>query len=218
MDRAERAEASGRVAPPALKPGRGRRRAEDVRRAALAAAAELLLAEGMPGVTFAKVAARAGVSKMTVYKWWSSPGSLAFDAYFSASESTLAFPDTGDVRRDLTDQLHAFVDLLRRSGTAFAEIIGAAQSDASLAEALSEQYVRKRRELAVERLELARRAGQLRADADLESVVDQLWGACYHRLLMPAQPLDTAFADRLIANLFDGIAGGDGQRDARQDG
>ncbi|KDN84654.1 TetR-like C-terminal domain-containing protein [Kitasatospora cheerisanensis] len=194
--------------PRALKPGRGRRRAEDVRRATLTAAAELLLAEGVQAVTFAKVAAQAGVSKMTLYKWWPSPGALAFEAYFTAFRETLAFPDTGDVVRDLSEQLYAFVDLLGRNGPVVAGIIGAAQSDPDLAEALSERYVLQRRALAVERLTRAREAGQLRADVDLESLVDQLWGACYHRLLMPAQPLDRGFVDHLIGNLFRGIAPG----------
>ncbi|MEU9553874.1 TetR-like C-terminal domain-containing protein [Streptomyces fumanus] len=194
-------------AAPTLKPGRGRRPADDVRRAALAAAAEVLLADGMPGVTFAKVAARAGVSKMTLYKWWPSPGSLAFEAYFSVFERTLAFPDTGDIRRDLTEQLHAFVDLVERHGPVLAGIVGAAQSDPGLAAALSEQYVRKRRGLAVERLARARELGQIRAGVDLETVVDQLWGACYHRLLLPADlPLDREFTDRLLGNLLTGIA------------
>ena len=38
-----------------------------------------------------------------------------------------------------------------------------------------------------------------------EVVVDQLWGACYHRLLLPDQPLSPAFADALLANLLRGI-------------
>ena len=36
-------------------------------------------------------------------------------------------------------------------------------------------------------------------------MVDQLWGACYHRLLLPDQPLTDEFADALVANLFDGV-------------
>jgi AcrR family transcriptional regulator len=195
-------------AAPALKPGRGRRPAEDVRQAALAAAAELLLSEGIRGVTFAKVAARAGISRMTLYKWWSSPGSLAFESYFSVFERTLAFPDTGDIRRDLTGQLQAFIGLVSRHGTVLSEIIGAAQSDADLAAALSEQYVRKRRQLAVDRLARAQELGQIRDGIDLETIVDQLWGACYHRLLMPTVALDNEFADRLVTNLFSGVAPG----------
>jgi len=193
------------AAPAPLKPGRGRRRAEDVRRATLAAAAELLLSEGVGSVTFSKVAAQAGVSKMTLYKWWPSPGALAFDAYYSALEETLAFADTGDVRRDLTTQLHAFVGLLALRGDIVAGIIGGAQSDPDLAAALSEHYVQQRRRLAVDRLALARQAGQVREGVDLESIVDQLWGACYHRLLLPVEPLTTEFVDKLIANLFEGI-------------
>jgi hypothetical protein len=37
--------------------------------------------------------------------------------------------------------------------------------------------------------------------------VDQLWGACYHRLLLPDQPLDIAFTDALVRNLLRGIQG-----------
>lgn len=190
---------------PALKPGRGRRRAEDVRKAALAAAAALLFADGVKSVTFDKVAARAGVSKMTLYKWWASPGSLALEAYFSALEEVLAFPDTGDVRADLATQLHAFAGLMERSGRTIAQIIGAAQSDPELASGLLQQYVRPRRRLAVDRLAVAQRSGQIRRDVDLETIVDQLWGACYHRLLMPAEPLSAQFTDRLVANLFEGV-------------
>lgn len=189
-----------------LKPGRGRRRAEDVRRATLAAATDLLLDEGVHALTFSKVAARAGVSKMTLYKWWPTPGALAFDAYFDTFRETLAFPDTGDIGRDLTAQLSSFVQLLNRNGTVIAGIIGAAQGDADLAEALSTHYVLQRRALAVERLTRAQQVGQIRPGVDLETVVDQLWGAVYHRLLLPAQPLTEEFAERLVANLLQGIA------------
>src|SRR5215471_2461160 len=38
---------------------------------------------------------------------------------------------------------------------------------------------------------IARDQGQIRSHVDLEVIVDQLWGACYHRLLLPVpdQPL-----------------------------
>lgn len=204
--------------PTHIRPGRGRRPAAAVRHAVLAAAADTLVEHGLRAVTFDKVAVRAGVSKMTLYKWWPSPGALALDAYFAATETTLAFQDTGDIERDLTHQLHAFIALLTTttSGRApvVAELIGAAQSDAELAAALNERYTQPRRALAVELLETARTRGQLRADIDVQSLVDQLWGACYHRLLLPAQPLDPAFADTLVHNLLAGVAAD--QRSLRQ--
>ena len=54
-------------------------------------------------------------------------------------------------------------------------------------------------------LENAKDASQIRHDVDSESLVDQLWGACYHRLLLPAQPLTHDFVDRLLDNLIKGI-------------
>lgn len=46
--------------------------------------------------------------------------------------------------------------------------------------------------------------GDLRADVDPEVLVDQLWGACYHRLLLPGGPLAAQFTDQLVANLLAG--------------
>jgi AcrR family transcriptional regulator len=187
--------------------GRGRRPTAQVRDEVLRAAGDLLLAGGMGGFTIDKVAKHSGASKMTIYKMWPSKGALALEGYFSTVESTLTFPDTGDIRADLRSQLHAFVDLLTQThaGRALAELIGQAQTDPDLMKAYLASYSGPRRNLAVRRLDTARESGQLRHDLDSESVVDQLWGACYHRLLLPDQPLDDEFADLLIANLFEGL-------------
>src|SRR5918998_5313512 len=153
-----------------VRPGRGRRPAAEVRAAVLAAAGRLLLRDGMQAVTFDRVAAEAGSSKTTLYKWWPSPGALAAEAYFAQSRRVLDFPDTGDVRADLIAQLRAFVRWLKDEGAEkpVSELVGAAQTDPSLARAWSESYALPRRELARERLRIAQRHGQLRADADLD--------------------------------------------------
>jgi len=53
---------------------------------------------------------------------------------------------------------------------------------------------------------IARDQGQIRSHVDLEVIVDQLWGACYHRLLLPVpdQPLTAAIAAALVRNLMAG--------------
>ena len=76
------------------------------------------------------------------------------------------------------------------------------QSDPALAADYSERYSRPRRALAVQRFESSRRSGQLRAHVDPEVLVDQLWGACYRRLLLPDQPLDTTVADAMVRSLL----------------
>lgn len=180
--------------------GRGRRPAAEVRAEVLAAASRLLLTEGMQAVTFERVAKEGGASKTTLYKWWPSPGALAAEAYFAKSELALEFPDTGDLHADLVTQLTAFVALLSDDavGKPLSELIGAAQTDPELAEAWTRTYSHPRRELARGRLRSAQRSGGLNADADVDIMVDQLWGACYHRLLILKVSLDDLDIDRLV--------------------
>lgn len=187
--------------------GRGRRPAHEVRAGILDAAARLLLAEGMGSFTIERVAELAGASKMTIYKWWPSKGALALDGYFTTVEATLTFPDTGDLEADLDSQLVAFVGLLTgtSAGRVIAELIGQAQTDPELAAAYRERYSTPRRDLAVTRLRRSQEIGQLRHDVDPDVVVDQLWGACYHRLLLPDQPLTEQFARDLVRNLLHGL-------------
>ncbi|MBB2958183.1 TetR-like C-terminal domain-containing protein [Pseudoclavibacter helvolus] len=90
-----------------------------------------------------------------------------------------------------------------------ADGVGAAQSDTDLAAAVSERYTRPRRTLAVDYFRKAAERGQLRADVDLQLLVDQLWGACYNRLLVPDAPLDEEFAVALVANTLYGAASAD---------
>jgi AcrR family transcriptional regulator len=187
--------------------GRGRRPTAEVRADILAAAGALLLEEGMAGFTIEGVAARAGASKTTIYKWWESKGALALDGYFHAVEDRLAFPDTGVIGDDLLAQLRAFVHLVNETpaGRVITGLVGAAQTDPALADALHRLYSGPRRALAVEAMERARRRGQLRQEVDLEVVHDQLWGACYHRLLVTGQPLDNGYAAELVSNLLNSI-------------
>lgn len=65
-----------------FRPGqRGRRRDEAVRAAIIEAAGSLLMDVGFQDLTVEGVAARAGASKGTIYKWWPSKGALALDGY-----------------------------------------------------------------------------------------------------------------------------------------
>ncbi|MEU6534384.1 TetR/AcrR family transcriptional regulator C-terminal ligand-binding domain-containing protein [Streptomyces sp. NPDC047000] len=199
--------------------GRGRRPADEVRADVLTAAGALLLRDGMAAFTIERVAQEAAVSKTTIYKWWPSRGTLALEGYFHAVESALAFPDTGDIGADLTAQVRAFVRLLTGTpaGRVVAELVGQAQTDPDLSAALLEHYSGPRRDLAVAAMRRAQARGQLRPGVDPRILVDQLWGACYHRLLLPNEPLTEDFATQLVDNLLYGVAAGTPERDRGAD-
>lgn len=188
--------------------GRGRRPADEVRADVLKTVGDLLLTEGSADLTFERIARLSGVSKTTLYKWWPSKGALALDGYFHAVEQTLAFHDTGDIRADLTSQLRAFAQVMTQTpgGRVLAELIGQSQTDPDLAEAYRNLYSSERRRLAAERMQKAQAAGQIRPEVDVQVLVDQLWGAVYHRLLIPDEPVTDDFVVALVNNLLDGVA------------
>lgn len=188
--------------------GRGRRPADEVRADVFRVVGEILLREGIADLTFERVARLSGVSKTTLHKWWPSKGSLALDGYFHAVEQTLAFEDSGDIRADLTSQLRAFARIMTRTpaGRVVTELIGQSQTDENLATAFRSLYSSERRRLAGERLKRAQEQGQIRDEVDVQVLVDQLWGAVYHRLLIPDEPVTDDFVVALVSNLIDGIA------------
>jgi AcrR family transcriptional regulator len=189
------------------RPGRGRRPAQQVRSQILAAADRLLRSEGMAGFSIERVAALAGASKMTIYKWWPTKGVLAFEAYAASVDDVLTMPDTGDIEADLTANVTTFVRLLRdtAAGRVMAELIGAAQTDPQLAATFRRVYLGPRRAMGIAALQVARQRGQIRADVDLEVLSDQLWGACMYRLMMQHEPLTEHLAAELVRNLLTGV-------------
>jgi AcrR family transcriptional regulator len=188
--------------------GRGRRPADEVRSDVLRTVGQILMTDGSADLTFERVAREAKVSKTTLYKWWPSRGALALDGYFHAVEEALVFHDTGDIRADLNSQLRAFASVMTATsgGRVLLELIGQAQTDADLSEALRVNYSSERRRLAGERLRSAQEAGQIRPTVDVQVLVDQLWGAIYNRLLVPDAPVDDAFLSALVSNVMDGVA------------
>jgi AcrR family transcriptional regulator len=182
------------------RPGRGKPRDEGLRQAILKASAELLLEGGYRGFTIEGVAARAGASKVTIYKWWPSKGSLALDGYVEAVSEAIGFPVTDSPRRDVETQLAAVIHGLTStpSGRAIVELIGAAQEDPELQRELTLRYIQPRRELAA--TAFARLLGwdaHKRRD-ELYAVTDQVYGAIYNRLLFGLLPLDAGFASQLV--------------------
>jgi AcrR family transcriptional regulator len=184
----------------------GRPRSERARLAIMEAAADLLIEGGLAAATIEAIAARAKVSKVTIYKWWPSRGAVAIDAYFHRYRAGFTFEDTGDVAHDLTAQVQALAgDFRGRAGEVMAELIGEAQSDDCLAEVLRDRWIQPRREMVGALLRRAIDRGQIRRDIDVEILMDQLYAPLYYRLVIRHQPLDETLAPALVRTMLDGI-------------
>lgn len=185
-------------------PGRPRDPAID--EAIRTAAQQLLLEVGHRGLSMEAVAARAGVSKPTLYLRYPSKQVLIFDAVFGKTKA-LDMPETGSLRGDL----------LEAYGWAVAEF-AAPEARATLpamlaempaspefgrlvrAEVIDPEYAR------VESLlRRARARGEVREDVDLTLVIDTFLGAALARAVLLDRPLDQDFATRMVDLLIEGL-------------
>jgi AcrR family transcriptional regulator len=187
-----------------------RRRSETARRAILTAAFELVGELGYARLTMEGIAARAGVGKQTIYRWWSSKAAVLFDALLMLSEGqdgSAALPDTGDLAADLTVVLRATVSELNDS--AYSEPMRALTNeimgDPALAEVYQERLAQPMAELKKARLRSAQQAGDLPSDLDLDLAVDLIWGPLLSRWFQQSGPLTAEYADSVVEAALRGL-------------
>ncbi|MGW2372293.1 MULTISPECIES: TetR/AcrR family transcriptional regulator [Kitasatospora] len=191
---------------PSTRPHTGRRRNEAAHRAILDAALRLLAdSDGTP-VTIDAIARTAGVGKQTVYRWWPSKGAVLLDALTDRADQDVSDqPDTGALRTDLRAFIETTFDAAQRGTTASAlrTVAREAARDPHLAE-LMRTFTATRRTALHELLARGRERGELAGDADLDLIVDQVYGVFWYRFLLGHGPLDAAVAERLAATLTEG--------------
>jgi AcrR family transcriptional regulator len=187
---------------------RGRRRSERSHAAIVDATQELLSEGGYRKLTIEAVAARAGVGKQTIYRWWPSRAALVLEAYLTGSEAIAAPAQHDAVSEDVRALLVWLSTVLAQpiGGRILAGLIADMQHDHDLAQGFRSEVVPARRSRMLAALERGRDRGEIRADADLEVAVDALHGAVFYRLLLSGAPLDEAFATRVANHVLDGLA------------
>ncbi|HEY7075803.1 MAG TPA: TetR/AcrR family transcriptional regulator [Solirubrobacteraceae bacterium] len=183
------------------------RRNERSRQAILKAAFELCAERSYERTSVEAIAARAGVGKQTIYRWWPSKGAVVMEALNDYVGAASDFPDSGDVVADLRRQMTAVAELLSSPGfgPVYTGVIGAAQSDPALAEALVRDIIEPRMRACRTRLERAREQGEVRPGADLEAAVELLYGPIYHRLLLHTRPVSAEQVPTVLELAFRGI-------------
>jgi AcrR family transcriptional regulator len=186
---------------------RGRRRSARAHEAIIQATQELLVERGYRELTIEGVAARAGVGKQTIYRWWPSRSALVLEAYLAGAEPVSLPPDSGSMREDVRALVIWLADVLSlpMGQRVVAGLIADLQHDPDLADGFRRDVVPARRQAMLAALERGRDRGEIRADADLAVAVDALHGAVFYRLLLSGEPLDEEFAERLADQVLEGL-------------
>jgi len=185
--------------------GPASRRSARAHAAILTATTDLLAEAGYGALTIEGVAARAGVGKATIYRWWPTKAALVIEAV------SLALPmptqtDTGDLRHDLLIAVRRVVHTFARTptGAVIPALAADVMSDPQLAEQFRNQLIRPRRSAVVEVLRRAAARGELPPDVDIDVLLDVYAGAVFYRVLISGEPVTDLLAEQLVDLLLDG--------------
>jgi len=187
--------------------GRGRPRDEAARQRILRAALDLMDEAPFTQVTAEAIAEKAGASKTTLYRWWPNKAAVVIEAFREAFAPQLPLRDTGSLRKDLTTQVRNFARVLSgRGGRMLRSFIVAARSDPEVAAAFRSIWSDPRREEARSMLRRKQTGGQLSRDADVDLVLDSLYGPLYYRFLVKNELPSERYAESLAALVIQGLA------------
>jgi AcrR family transcriptional regulator len=177
-------------------PGRGAK----VRAAILAATMAELADAGYAGLTIDNVARRSGVHKTTIYRRWKDREALVTAAVTDFARTGLPFPDTKDIGTDLRRFARGMVTFLNSP-------VGRAVPAAMLADAARvPEIAEARRRFFEDRFRRAEpvvagaiERGELPVGTDAEELIKTILAPICLRLLVTAEPIDQAAADRAAA-------------------
>ena len=186
---------------------RGRPRSQASREAILAAAGEIMMEGGLKAATIDAIAARAGVGKATVYKWWDSRGAVALEGFMAKAADSWNLPEDATAPEALRIIALAAVKLFTESsgGPLMRALTADAQAQPDLARALREHWLAPRRAVTAEIIRQGIRRGELRPDLDTDVVMDLIFGPVYFRLLYGHAELTESFVEQLVDNALAGI-------------
>jgi AcrR family transcriptional regulator len=185
----------------------GRPRSEESRQSILRSTLKFLKQDGgFAELSIEAIAADANVGKTTVYRWWPTKAALVADAFSASADGELRFPNTGSVQRDMSLQIRRLIRVFRsKRGKVVATLLAGGQSDPELIEAFRDRFLWPRRKQAYQTLQRGIDRGELRANLDLDLVLDSLYGPIYMRFLIRHAKLEESFADEICGLVLEGL-------------
>ena len=186
----------------------GRPRDQRADSAILQATLELIAERGVHAFRTEDVAARAGVGKGAIYRRHPSKDALVMASVAALVHQEIVVPDTGSTHADLLALMREAVKLYRGSLPArlMPNLVSAMADRPELARVVREGFLIRRRLALTEVLRRGVERGDLRADVDLELLLDVLGGPLFYRLLITGGPIDGQLAEGVTELILRGFA------------
>lgn len=173
----------------------------------LEATFELLIENGVSGLTMDEVSRRSGVAKTTIYRHWPDRSSLILDACSRIADTQEPL-DTGSLEGDLTAIVATIAELLEsaRWASILPSIVDVAERDSDFANvhrAIQHGHaapIRAALDRAVER-------GEIAPVRDADAVAAMLMGPLFYRRWFVRQPTDQPIVEAIVRAALGALRG-----------
>ncbi|WAJ44714.1 TetR/AcrR family transcriptional regulator [Mycobacterium sp. Aquia_216] len=163
---------------------------------------------GFDALTVELLAERTGIAKTTIYRRWPNISTVVMDAFLAEVDRAAPIVELPTARESLTVSMKSLAQLYRGPyGSTLRVLIGRAQIDDELRNAVVTRWVEPRRAVARSIISQGIRSQEIRDGLDPDLILDALYGPIYHRLLVPYQDIELSdsYVENLVDTIFNGV-------------
>ncbi|MEH3053827.1 MAG: TetR-like C-terminal domain-containing protein [Patulibacter minatonensis] len=193
---------ASQLGPPSFKGTRPGGRSARVREAVLAATAIELMEHGPSALTFARVAARAGVAPTTVSRRWGTPVRLVADMFGERAITSVPDPEQDSLEADLTVFAEQVASALGQPEVQTMLRVMFSLPPDELAP-IQEAYWSARVDVAQAIIDRAIERGEVPADTLGWDVMEPLLSPIWMRRLITGMPIDGHTLARIVGNALE---------------
>jgi AcrR family transcriptional regulator len=186
---------------------RGRPRSLRARGAILDAARALVEKGGYAAATIEAIAARSGVAKTTIYRWWPNRAALVVDLLVRIAMEAAPLPPTGgDPMLVLRTELYLVAEAAEAlPGRLLISLLGEAEHDPDIRGALQQGLFTPRRLAVAKVIRRAQLTGALRRDVPPLLAADLLYGPLFYRKFIRHESVSREFVRQVFQNVLAGM-------------
>lgn len=163
----------------------------------------LLQTESVQSITVEAIAREAGVSKATIYRWWTSKTSVIIDAFIENHLVNTPILYDAHPAEALIHHWRALAEQYRGlPGRIVAQILAEGQSDATILREFRHRFHYGRRAVVREVVEHLNKVHKMPEGVASEAFMDLLYAAIYMRLLWGHAPIDDEFIQTYPQTVF----------------
>ncbi|WP_258311433.1 TetR/AcrR family transcriptional regulator [Streptomyces sp. NWU49] len=187
-------------------------RSESSRKAILDATMDLLVRDGRHALTLKKltieaIAARAGVGKATIYRWWPSKVAVVIDSFMENHLEHVRIPEELPVRDALLAHLRLLIARYAGpQGKLISQIIAECQYDPAALNDLRSRFWNDQYAAVEKLVQRGIDEGVFRSDIDPGRAAQLFYAPVYLHLLFSLGPLDDSLVERLVDLGIQGVA------------